>query len=785
MPYVTLGPSMTHQHVVRFLRRVTLVGVYGGLLLPLVFIPIVIFPFVFSKLIAFQILIGLTFPSYLALAWMEPRYRPQKHLLYLAILAYFVAVGCSVIFAVDPMRAWWGNQERMNGLFTLLHFLAWLTMAMSTVRTWDQWKKLLNYEVVLSGIMAVVALLQKVNPNLLMFPAGPRVGGLLDNPIYMGAYQIFNLYFLTLLFFKTRSTSLRVWYGFLAVLDIGAFIAAQSRGNLLGLGVGIAVFTLFYAIFTKNRKHKYAVLGAAATVFIAYGALFAFRNTALVQQSSLARFTNFSATLDTRLIAWQIAWDGFKERKITGWGFDNFHILFNEKYNPKSLRYSAYETWFDRAHNTVLDVLSMTGILGFLTFFSIFAALFYSVWRAFRRQWIDLPTAAILISLPIAYFVQNLFVFDHPAAFSMSFLLYALVISATRKGFMNSVEETTETEKSVAQKHSFSWTTFAIVQLLFLVLVWRASVIPFRVSRLALLANAQFGTAQGLEYAKQASQPWTPYLDEQSFLLSRNLITISSQKNLARLTKPEEYIALAKQIMVEELRRHPRNTNTLFIYARMLHELAAGDPAKLGESEQQYLRAIESSPKRQQLFFALARLYVAQGRMPDALEAYKKVRDFDLELGQGHWMYGLSLYYDKQDRENGARELIESQNVAYPYAFTDVRELLAMADAYAIVNDKEGFAKLTVHLPNIPLGDVNSYAQVAYRYDQLALVEQRDEVLAFAEKNGLQAKKILDQIKSDTVQFTAPPAAVSSTVVVPPPAARVVTNTDPVRGPRR
>lgn len=782
---VTLGSiSMTHQQIVTFLRRVTLVGVYGGLLMPLVFIPIVIFPFVFSKLIAFQILIGLTFPAYLALAWIEPKHRPQKHVLFLAILSYFVAVACSVVFAVDPLRAWWGNQERMNGLFTLLHFLAWLMMAVGVVKTWEQWKKVLNYEVVLSGIMAIVALLQKVNPKLLLFPAGPRVGGLLDNPIYMGAYQIFNLYFLALLFIKTRSTSLRVWYGFLALLDIGAFIAAQSRGNLVGLGAGIIVFALFYALFTKSKKYKYLVLGSAATVFVLYGILFAFRNTPFVQQSSFARLTSFSTTIDTRFIAWHIAWDGFRERPLTGWGFDNFHILFNLKYNPYSLRYSAYETWFDRAHNTVLDVLSMTGILGFITFFAIFGTLFFSVWRAFRRQWIDLSTASILISLPVAYFVQNLFVFDHPAAFSMSFLLYAFVIAATRQGFMNSVPDASESVKGVAQKHDFSWTTFTIVQLVFVLIVWRTSVLPFHTSRLALLSNGQFGTVQGLAYAKQAAAIWTPYLDEQTFLLSRNIITISSQGNLSKISQPDAYIALTKQLVVEELRRHPRNTNTLFVYARMLQELAGSNQAKLAEVEKVYQDTIATSPKRQQLYFALARLYISENRLSDALETYKKVRDFDPELGQGHWMYGLSLYYDKQDRLAGAKELAESQTVTYPYAFTDAREFMAVADAYQLLNDKEGMKKLIARLPDVPLGEAATYAQLAHRYELMSMPTERDQVLSFAEQNGLDARQILSQLQSNGVQFKAPATTVSSpsstSVVLP-----VATNTAPARGPRR
>ena len=100
------------------------------------------------------------------------------------------------------------------------------------------------------------------------------------------------------------------------------------------------------------------------------------------------------------------------------------------------MRFGQYETWFDRAHNTVLDVMSMTGVFGLIGFLAIYLAIFYSSWRAYKKGWIDLPIAAMLFALPIAYFVQNLFVFDHPAGFTMSYLLFALVVGATQKDFV-------------------------------------------------------------------------------------------------------------------------------------------------------------------------------------------------------------------------------------------------------------------------------------------------------------------------------------------------------------
>jgi O-antigen ligase len=417
---------MQRQDALGWLKAITYLGIYGGLLMPLMFIPIVIFPFVFSKLVFFQVLIGLTFPAYLALAWTDAKYRPRPSMLYLAIASYFLAIAASVVFSVDIARSWWGNQERMNGLFTLLHFFAWLTMTVSVIRTWPQWRRFLNYELALSVFMAIVAILQKPFPTLLMFPAGERVGGLLDNPIYMAAYQIFNFFFLALLWMKGATRNQKIWYTIVAIIDLIAFMLAQSRGALVGLAAGVLVFAIAYGLMTPNKKTKRGLAFALLVCALSYAGLFALRNTSFVANSPLERFTNLSLSSQTRFIAWKIAWKGFLERPLTGWGIDTFHILFNQHYNPESLRFGYYETWFDRSHNTVMDVLSMTGLFGFVTFAAMFVTLFWSVVQAHRKGWIDAPITSVLIALPTAYFVQNLFVFDHPAGFSMSFLMYAV-----------------------------------------------------------------------------------------------------------------------------------------------------------------------------------------------------------------------------------------------------------------------------------------------------------------------------------------------------------------------
>jgi O-antigen ligase len=734
---------MTRANAIKLFKGISLIGIYGGLLVPLMFIPVVIFPFVFSKLIYFQILIGLTFPAYLALAWMEPEYRPAfKHQLYLAVAAYFGALLISVIFAVDPARAWWGNQERMNGLFTLLHFFAWMTMMVGVLKTWDDWKKLLNYEVALSAVMAIVAMLQKLNPNLLMFPAGDRVGGLVDNPIYMAAYQIFNLFFLALLFWRVPSKGARVWYVAFAVCDIIAFILAQSRGALVGLAAGIVCFALYIALFGKNRKAKISVVALLAVCVLGYGALYAAKDTNFIKGTPLERLTNFNTTVDTRLIAWKIAWAGFIERPIAGWGLDNFHILFNLKFDPQSLRFGTYETWFDRAHNTVLDVLSMTGLIGFFTYFSIFFCIFFATWHAYKKKWIDLPIAAILFALPVAYFVQNLFVFDHPAGFTMSFLLYALIIAATKGEFIGEREPQPAGEAKTDGRRDAPWILFTIVLVLCGLLAYRTSWLPFEASMTAIKANSYFSVNPelGYQYFKDASEIPTLYKDEQSFLMAQDIIGLVDAGVFTKLPNYQDIYALAKSLSQEEVTRHPQNTHPHYIYARLAQEMFTITPSEGQVSFDQYQQAIQTSPKRQQLWYGLARLYLQTGQLDKAVDAFKTVRDFDPDNGVGPWNYGLILLYDKANqtkdanvRLQGAQEIKLAMEDPYPYVLTQGRELLPLFDAYIVLQDANDLAKWVDKLKDFPTADAQTYAQLALKMNIVQLGALRDKVLQYGE----------------------------------------------------
>lgn len=707
--------------------------------MPLVFIPTVIFPFVFSKLIVFQILIGLTFPAYLALAWMEPKHRPSKSALYIAIAAYLGAVLLSVLFSVDIHRSWWGNQERMNGLFTVLHFFAWLTMAVGTIKRWEGWRNLLRYEVVLSVVMAFVAIFQRLNPRLLVFEAGERVGGLLDNPIYMGTYQMFNLAFLTLLFLKTKNKIERILYAVAALIDLVAFFLTQSRGALFGLGAVIGTFAIYYALFTPSKRARFSILGGALGAFGLYLAAFALRAMPFIANHPiLSRLTNLQATTETRLIAWDIAWKGFLERPLFGWGFDAFHVLFNAKYNPKSLEFGYYETWFDRAHNTIMDVLSMTGLIGFVTFISIFVVIIALTWKARKKGWVDLVTASIITSLTVGYFFQNLFVFDHPASFSMSYLLFAFTIAATRPEFTGVREEASGETAKEPKAHSAPWMTFGLVQIIMLVVVWNCSLLPFQASAMAIRANGLLNTSrldEGFELLQKSIETSNLYNGEQSFLMSRAIVAMAESGSFSSYPKWREAYEQAKAMNDAYIARHPKDTNSVYIYARMVHAMLAYlKPEEAQEaivlSERLYLQSIDSSPKRQQLYYGLARLYAQVGQIEKTRETLKKAVDFNENIGESWWYYGLVSWLDLGKEAEGTQAVVRAMTAKSKFIPQRVADVMQIARAAQIQKNTDLLRSTMDMISGLSGGgSVDQYLAIAKIMEAEGLIEERNKIL--------------------------------------------------------
>lgn len=407
------------------------------------------FPYIVGKAVYFRVIAELAVLIYIVLAVIDRESRPKMSPLMWGTGIFMAILSLSTIFAVDSLKAFWSNYERMEGLVLFLHLFAFFIVASSTMRKKDGWWTwFFNASLIMSLIVGVQAFLAFYSdPN----HTGYRIFGHLGNSSYLGVYALIHI-FISLFFIvkKIGHRSAKAlseqgsfvaigFYTLIALFNLVVLFNTGTRGSFVGLVGGIFISSILIAIFEKQNKAlrrtglALVILSLGAVMFLGL-----FKQASFIKNSDmLNRFAEL-VTFDVhgvlenqgnaRKMLWGMAWEGVKERPALGWGLDNFHHIFAEKYNPAMY---AQEQWFDRSHNVFMDWMVSAGILGLLSYLSLFALAIYMLWKI-SPQGMSFGAKAVVIGGFAAYFGHNIFVFDNLSSYILFFSVLAFIHDAYR-----------------------------------------------------------------------------------------------------------------------------------------------------------------------------------------------------------------------------------------------------------------------------------------------------------------------------------------------------------------
>jgi len=230
---------------------------------------------------------------------------------------------------------------------------------------------------------------------LLESSGGARLASTLGNAGYVAGYLIFNIFFGLILFFFKESKYLswfKSYYILGILLQVFVVFNTLTRGGIIALG--FSVFALIcYFVFYHSRSNKLIRnSGIAVLILIAIfsGLLFLNKEANWVKENNvLQRVVSISpqaVTAQNRLLTWNSAFQGFKEKPFVGYGYENFYQVFDKYFNAKIYRHAGSVVWFDRAHNMVFDRLITGGLIGLFLYLSIlFFPLIY-LWKRFIKK---------------------------------------------------------------------------------------------------------------------------------------------------------------------------------------------------------------------------------------------------------------------------------------------------------------------------------------------------------------------------------------------------------------
>lgn len=656
------------------------------LILATFFVPLVviagsfIFPFIVPKIIFFRSLIEIAIGSYVLLLiinWKE--YKPDWNPLTVAVLAFYVvSFGLSTILGVDKYHSFWDNHERMLGLFTIVHYVAYYILLSKFFKNWTEWKWVMRIFLFAGSIVMFIGLLQVGSPFMLLNQGSNRVASTLGNPIYVGGYGMFLSFLSALLFMKDKNRIWRGVYAFLLIFaGIGMFFSG-TRGVMLGLFVGIGATLLIYAVALRDYAKTRIAIGSALILLVAIvGILYANRQTVFVQNiPAVGRAINTSLSDvmgSPRWVAWEIAWQSFAQRPVFGWGPNNFFYAFNEHYNPKSLNYGYGETWFDNAHNIVMNTLAVQGGIGIISYLALFIVGGYILIRGYRRREVDIHLLAIGCGFLVAHFVGNITVFENITSYLYFIFWLAMInkLASYRSGADSSVNQPGAQiiiDKTPDKK--IGWVAITVVAVVVFGSIYVFNVTPAKanIGALATIKALSADPILGQEKMTEAFAFVSPHIDDIRTDICRTatqLVYNYGSKMDQNVMK--KIVDTAYDAMYANIRLHPLDIRNHILISQIsqLKSYLYNDQLMYSEAVNYLEEAIKLSPKRQQLFYTLSMMYTQAGQYDKAMSLLEQTVEFNPTIGESYWR--MAYVYLAQGMQDKAREIISIGEKAGAY----------------------------------------------------------------------------------------------------------------------
>jgi len=706
------------------LRNTIIALVFAILLVPFVVSTGFFFPFITGKAFAFRILVELAFGLWVILALRNPEYQPKFSWLGAAFVVFVALIGIADLMSPNPLKSFWSNFERMEGLVTLIHLFAYFLVASSIFNSEKWWTRFFQASVGASVIMGMYGILQLAG-KIVINQGGVRLDGTLGNATYLAAFMLLNffitlfllirnvkhnshstiqalgafgvstgLFLLALYIFKFSGfsgasvDSALAWSFLTWLVPICAFVlwqrrltystlfssaiilqlyiiyATETRGAVIGLFVGIFLSSLLVALGAHRENEKVlrrVAVGVLILCAVVPVAFFALRGQPFMQNNpKLARFVALANTISkpseicegefkSRCLVWPMAWKGFQDRPILGWGQESFNYVFNKYYDP---RMYAQEQWFDRTHNVILDWLIAGGALGLLAYFSLFVLALYYIWRqgdfGFKlgvllkrlltlwkgHEIAHLPEKSILTGLLVAYFIYNLSVFDNITSYILFFSVLAYVHSISAWPIKRIHERALDA--NIANLIMIPLTVAVIGFVMYTV-----NIIPMRSSatlidalrpqkdgpsvNLALFEKAlAFDSLADSEIREQLAQKSIEAMYTQS-------VSLDLRQRFYEVT----YRELKKQ--TEET---PEDARYYLFLGSFLNRARNYD-----EAVSALEKALALSPKKQTIMFETAMTYINKQDYANALAVVKRAFDLEPDFKEARIIYAATAIY--------------------------------------------------------------------------------------------------------------------------------------------
>jgi len=651
----------------------------ASLVFPLVFISWTMFPWNFGKTFFFQILIDLLLFGAVFYFIAQKKHIFRFSIIDWLVFAFFGSQLLSAFFGIDHQNSFFGDQARTTGVFTYLHFTLFyflLRQFFSSKKDWMQASLIMFIVAVIASILAWLGLYSSFFSDI--FKTSGGLSGLSGNQIFFASYITIPLFLAFYLLFENSQESgvLNKYFKNKWIYIIGglflllSLVWTQERGPFVGLLAGAFFVWLafsFTSTFSKEKKNR--IFYAGLVLLLLFGAFYFLNQKHHFTDNRLFNINLHEQTADTRLMAWGIAWQGFKEHPLLGYGTNNYRDIFDSHYNPAFFDYSFSETVWDKPHNNFFEILGGQGIVGALVYIALIYFVLQDIFLLLKKEENKARKIALVFLAGgfVAYVVQNLFAFDTSNSLQIWFLFLALI------AFLSS--------KNREKNHDTDQTRW-VLSVLFVVfacyaMYWNYNMLKSSYYMSTARDYKEIGSIyKWKENALKTIDMDSPFTIENAVFLTKDLTDFdkSSSLNADQLSSVTNQI---ENVFLKNIDKKP-NSYLYHLWLGQLYSLNAQyiDNSYFEKSDAEFQKAGETSKGRQNIPMLLSQNYLLEGKTDEAITTLEQFVKDNPQRPEPHWFLGLA-YIQAKDNEKGLSELEEGLK-----GFKTKKNLIYMTNLY-------------------------------------------------------------------------------------------------------
>lgn len=613
-----------------------------------------LFPFITLKTIYFRTLVEVAIGLYTLLALHNSYYRPKFNAVTWSLIAFGGVLILTTVFGVNPYRSFWGNIERGEGLLFISHLLIYSFILSQTFKKKFHWYNYFTFSILVSLAVGLYGIAQQLGWQWAVTnSAGARWSSSLGNAAYLAAFALGHFWLSVMLWWQRPRIYWRIFYTLTAIFNLFLIFSSQTRGALIALFVTILIYFIFL-IFTPQRFLKissknnarfinikiklvlslFVILLISAPIIIRLNQHAAWVN----KYASIRRLATISSkdiTVESRLYALDSSWHAWQDRFLLGYGWENYNIAFNKYFHPEIYRDNGSQIWFDRAHNTVMDIAVATGLLGLIIYLSLFGSAIVVAIKYARQHRQNLLLAMTAVGFLIAHFLQNIFVFDSLPTYIMLFAVFGFV------AYLGSYDVHQQAAKNIILKPFNYYAALSLIILLSLAF-FNFNYQPAKANHIAIggLEEFYYGHLdQGINIFQKAITMNTYQNAELRQRLAENILRGNNQKYSTDRQKLKNNFDFAISELQQNISQEPLSAQN-YLYLMSIYNVAAmqtGDASYLKSVVPTGKKLLKLSPTRPQIYFEMGKAEISLQNVEQGINYFKKAVALNPKTLESHW----------------------------------------------------------------------------------------------------------------------------------------------------